>query len=353
MNAKVLIFTPPILFAIVASVLYYPKQSLPVDKIEKMTIVTPDSTIYENDCLHPCIRYSHKGFGGYHYWMVQSPYYAWNNKVENPILYKSNDVDSIGLNGLLLAETPVTGYNSDPNLYIDGDSVLYIFWRECETPLCDSLGYSAITVGISTTDGVTFSDKRVYLTNGWNRGDIEQAPVLMKHEGEYWFYATWYQYSPQRENRGIAIWKGTSLSNPDFILTDTILVEREYICDKMAELRVNDYRIYCPKPQRFDLWHFDLWEKEDNNLGIIACAEKGDIIMVGELEDWKYLRLERTPLIMNHYMQNIVGYRQYYYKPTAFVQNDTLHVFWTSGDKVDGNHNVLWHSSISMCNLPR
>lgn len=323
--------------------LFYPKQQLIVSDIHRIDVKTPTPEVYHNDCLHPCIRYSEKGFAGYHYWMVQSPYYGWNNKVENPFLYRSNCLDSIGMDGILLAETPLTGFNSDPNLYIDGDSVLYVFWRECGTPLCAEYAKGPVTVGVSTRDGVHFSEKQVFLINDWTMGDTEQAPVLMRHNDEYWFYAAWYQYEPERKNKGIAIWKGTSLSTPNFVLMDTIPFDAMYVSDKVAELRVNGYRIYLPKPQRFDLWHFDLWEKEDGYLGMIACAEKGDAIMLGESEDWQHFKLLGTPLVMNHYMQNYVDYRQYYYKPTAFVDSDGTHYFWTSGALEDGR-NVLWHA---------
>lgn len=40
---------------------------------------------------------------------------------------KKYAMEVVGLSGLLIADSPKTGYNSDPNLYIDGDSVLYVF----------------------------------------------------------------------------------------------------------------------------------------------------------------------------------------------------------------------------------
>ena len=350
MNTKSLcVITPPIFVAVIAIIYfwrYYPQQQVSATEVGRMEVLTPDTTKYQNDCLHPCIRYSQKGFAGYHYWMVQSPYYAWNSAVENPILYRSNRLDSIGLSGQQIADSPRAGYNSDPNLYIDGDSVLYIFWRECGTPLCDSLGYNPITVGVSTRDGENFSEKQVYLKNHWLYGDTEQAPVLLKHGEEYWFYAAWYEYQPERKNRGIAIWKGTSLNAPDFVLADTIPFESLYVCDKAAEIRINGYRLYCPKPQYFDLWHFDLWEKEDGTLGLIASAEKGDMIMLAESTDGMHFSLESKPLVMNHYMENNVGYRQYYYKPTVCIDNEGTHYFWTSGSKENGKRNVLWHTCV-------
>ena len=81
---------------------------------------------------------------------------------------------------------------------------------------------------------------------------------------------------------------------------------------------------------------------------MISCAEKDDNIMLSVSEDWKHFKTCQEPLVNNHYMQNYCGYRQYYYKPTAFVKDDTLHLFWTSNAKGDSDHNVLWHSALGM-----
>lgn len=96
------------IFVVGYCVHFYPKQLVDVDSIERIEVFTPDSEIYHNDCLHPCIRYSENGFAGYHYWMAQSPYYGWNNRIENPILYRSNTLSSIGkeCEGLVIADTP-------------------------------------------------------------------------------------------------------------------------------------------------------------------------------------------------------------------------------------------------------
>jgi len=212
--------------------------------------------------------------------------------------------------------------------------------------LCDSIGEGPITVGVSTKDGKIFTKKQIYLINKWKYGDTEQAPVLIKYDNEYRFYAAWYEYEPIRQNKGIAIWRGTSLDKPDFCLTDTISLESMLVCDKAAELRLLGYHIYWPKPQRFDVWHFDLWDKENGRLGIIASAEKGDVIMLGESIDGLHFKFDRKPLVMNHYMQNFVHYRQYYYKPTVCVDNIGTHYFWTSSSKHDSNRNVLWHTSV-------
>jgi hypothetical protein len=96
----------------------------------RINIETPNPEKYKNDCLHPCIRFTPAGFLGYHWWMVQSPYYGRNSALENPILYYSEDVEA-PTNWKPLAivrDTPSKGYNSDPNLYFE-DGRLWVFWR--------------------------------------------------------------------------------------------------------------------------------------------------------------------------------------------------------------------------------
>ena len=331
---------------IVYGILFYPQQSMPIGI--PVTVTTPDTAKYHNDCLHPCIRYDKKS-GKYH--MAQSPYYGWDSKVENPMFYKSEDY-MLWHNGQLIADTPEKGFNSDPNIYIDKNGTTVFIWRECYTPLCDSLGCFQATVGGMLKDG-KLQEKHVYAINSWTDGDTEQCPIMIEHDGNYYIYAAWYQYEPERKNKGIAIWKGTSLENPDFQLIDTIPFKSVYTCDKAAKLRVLGRYLYFPKPQYHDMWHFDLFEY-DNKLYMVSaaertdnirCEERGDNIMLSVADDWVHFRTYRTPLVNNHYTENYCGYRQYYYKPTAFVKDDTLHLFYTANADDDANSNQLYHTA--------
>lgn len=152
--------------------LYYPQQSMPVGY--PVQVETPEFEKYRNDCLHPCIRYDDdKGV----YYMAQSPYYGWNNKVENPLYYTS-DTYMQWKNGVLLAGTPEHGYNSDPCILLDGDSVIYV-WRECGTPRCNSLGVVSATVGGILSDG-RINDIKMYASNKAYDYDIQQCPILIR-----------------------------------------------------------------------------------------------------------------------------------------------------------------------------
>ncbi len=191
---------------------FYPKQIMPIG--EPCVVLTPEVEKYHNDCLHPCIRQV-----GNAYIFVQSPYYGWNSQVENPIVYISDNL-TVFTNGIVLADTPLKGYNSDPNIFID-DSICYVLWRECNTLLCDSISAEYAVVerhATFNTRSATFgewSDKRVLIKNDFPRGDVTQCPILMKEDGKYRIYAAYYQYTPTRESIGLAVWESGCLQDVD------------------------------------------------------------------------------------------------------------------------------------------
>lgn len=327
-------------------VAFYPHQSMPIG--EPVFVRTIDSAKYHNDCLHPCIRYSEMTGK---YYMAQSPYYAWNNKVENPMFYFSHSYKE-WIDGALIADTPEMGYNSDPNICICENGEIIYLWRECDTPLCDSLECTSAIVGGMIDDG-QLKHKLVYCINYSRTEDIEQCPTVIEHGGVRCIYAGWYQYEPERKNRGVSIWhedvnyaKGGGHMNR-YQLVDTVPFESCYTVDKCAQVRAFGHIIYFPKPLYHDLWHFDLFEYA-GKLYMVSVAEKGDNIMLSVSDDWKNFKTFRKPLVNNHYTENYCGYRQYYYKPTAFIKADTLHLFYIANAKDDSNRNQLYHTEMSV-----
>ena len=316
--------------------LYYPQQSMPIG--EPVHVTTIDTAKYHNDCLHPCIRYD---LQSEKYYMAQSPYYGWNHEVENPMFY-SSDTYMRWSQCRLMADTPERGFNSDPNIYIDKSGKITYIWREGYTPFCDSLGTSYVIVG-GELDALCQLKKRVYCQNSIEKADIVQCPIMIEHNGRHYIYAAWYLYEPVRKNKGIAIWQEQP-NGESFKLVDTIPFKSCYTVDKCAQLRICNHLFYFPKPIYHDMWHFDLFEYNDK-LWMVSAAEKGDNIMLSVSEDWKHFKTFRKPLVNNHKTQNYCGYRQYYYKPTAFVKDDTLHVFYTANAKDDSLRNQLYHTS--------
>jgi len=318
--------------------MYYPQQLMPIGEPIEVATVEPEK--YHNDCLHPCIRYSEKTRK---YYMAQSPYYGWNIFIENPMLYESDDY-MFWNGGILISDTPEKGYNSDPNIYLSDKGYVFFLWRECFTPLCDSINSVNVVVGGFITNG-KLNKKKVLCTNSSYEGDRVQCPILIKQNGFYYIYAAWYQYEPVRKNLGIAKWKGTSLEDPDFELEETIPLKSVLTADKCAQIRIFNHIVFFPKPQYHDMWHFDLFEY-DGKLYMVSVAEKGDNIMLSVADDWKHFRTFRKPLVNNHYTENYCGYRQYYYKPTAFVKDDILHLFYTANAKDNPNSNQLFHTEL-------
>jgi len=326
--------------------LFYPKQLLPVG--ESVEVQTPEPQKYMNDCLHPCVRFIPEGFMGYNWWMVQSPYYARNNKLENPILYYSKDKtfplkwECMGV----ICDTPLTGFNSDPTLFYENNK-LWIFWRECDTPICTELGVLRATVGFFTTDGNDFSPLQVYLTDNNPDKDTEQCPILIKRDDKYLFYATHYQYKPVRKNIGLAIWEGTSLEYPDFKLRETPNFKSVYTCDAWKQLKTKYSYLFIPIPLKFDLWHFDLFEY-NNKLYMFSSSEWGDNIMLSVSGDYINFKTYRKPLINNHFTESKLRHWEYYYKPTGYIGNDILYLYYTGTGEREEGKNKLYSSKIKL-----
>jgi hypothetical protein len=337
-----------LLLAVVAFMIYlfYPRQLFPLGI--KIDIQTPNYEKYHNDCLHPCIRYISEGFNGAKWWMVQSPYYNRDNKLENPILYYSTDTGAPihWQYSCVVRDTPSFGYNSDPCIFYD-EGKLWVFWRECDTPLCLENGASKATVGCYTTDGVRFSEVLIYLVHKGDDDDTEQCPILIKRNNRYYFYSVHYQYKPDRKFLELLVWEGSSLLVPDFERNDKCKITSVYSCDKWKQIRIDQRLYFIPKPLKHDLWHFDLIEFEDKLL-IITVSEWGDSVMIGLSTDFINFRLKKTPLINTHCLESVSGFRQYLYKPTGYVKDNKLHLFYTVTSKNQVNQNELWYSELNL-----
>mgnify|MGYP003314403717 CR=1 FL=1 len=98
---------------------------------------------------------------------------------------------------------------------------------------------------------------------------------------------------------------------------------------KIKRIKLFGHYFFFPKPHKFDLWHFDLFEKA-GNLYMVASEEDADVVMLAVSEDWENFRMIRKPLINSFCMQNIVDYRQKYYKSTAIVEDENIRLFYTA-----------------------
>lgn len=318
---------------------FYPRQLMPVGV--EVEIRTQESEKYHNDCLHPCVR----KLSDSTFVMVQTPFYGWNDcTIENPLLYESKDLRHWCFNRLL-ADTPPFGYHSDPNIFVQ-DTDVYFLMRECLTPQCNELNTDKLIVGWN----INKNDTSNYVINTLKDGELTLCPILMRHNDLYYLYTVWYQFAPSRKCNGIAIWESRSLTPPDFHLIDTLPFDMPLVCDKYRQHRLFHHIFFIPSAKRYDLWHFDLFEY-DGKLYMVSSAERDDNIMLSVSTDWKHFRTLKKPLINSHYSENHTNYRQYYYKPTAIVHNDSLFLFYTANKREDPKRNQLFLSVIAMDDL--
>ena len=103
--------------------------------------------------MHPRVVYIPAGWNGYKYWMSMSPYPDANATIENPSILVSNDKITWtvppGLTNPIDAR-PEGYYNSDPDLILGQDNIMYLYWR-------DSSANPVPLYVSSSSDGITWS----------------------------------------------------------------------------------------------------------------------------------------------------------------------------------------------------
>lgn len=133
-----------------------------------LKILSPYMGLDSYEVMHPSVIYlpQQEGFKSFRYWLAVTPYIDVPH--ENPCVYCSNDGYNWQLPpGALSPEiepVPVSGHNSDPELFFDKDGKLYCFWRWTDNQT------DQIYVR-STVDGINWSDKLLVLE--------AKAPLLM------------------------------------------------------------------------------------------------------------------------------------------------------------------------------
>lgn len=282
---------------------------------------TPDPDKYKNDNIHPCVRYYPDGFAGHKWWMVTTPYYGGNSAIENPILYwgdsREGELPPLEWGGgVVVEDTPPTGYNSDACIYNDG-ARLWVFWRENGSPDTSTTGGRA-TFGRYTTDGVNFSEKKLFAPLGFSipgkTGDAEMCPIVVNFDGSLKLFGAHYEFTPNRRPYGLAIWDiaDNDLDNNQFTLTKTV-----------GQL----YR------SGFNFWHFDLF-KHDGKYYCVTTPESGAEILIGVSDDCENFKFWNMPLL-----SNAVAGTSYLYKPTAMVHQGILYVWHPN--RIDGRARIF------------
>lgn len=297
----------------------------------KLVAPTPNPEKYFDDLIHPCVRYIEGGFSGHEWWMVATPYQGNDDSMENPILFYGDSREG-GLPPLqwtpvkVIEDTPSKGYNSDGSIFFDQDK-LWVFWRENHTDDCHSHNYERATFGRYTTDGITFSEKKLFAGEKSFDRDSELCPIILKRNNKIFLYGGNYEFKPKRRPHGIAIWdiENNDLLNSEFIKRDIGSVD---------------------SGGAFKFWHFDLFSYSDK-LYCVATPEKANAIYLGISNDGVNFKFWTTPLLSS----KGTG-RAYFYKPTALVKDGIFYLWHPVAEQnVEPRTSRIWMSQIKFEDL--
>lgn len=320
----------------------------------------PTSDITHGDVIHPCVRYIEEGFEGHHWWMVYTPLYGWNDKLENPRLcYADAEKGKTPTEWkfyCFIKDSPVTGYNSDPTM-IYKDGKLYVFWRECHTPRTRELGcyYAVVGCYVLGKTVVYLSNTQMVEQNLYV--DKEVCPTVIDSNGILKVYSLHQRYEPsiihvfpkkilrvilrfldlsnvfrlysRIKCRGIAIWTGE--------------IEGSYQYVKTVKMK-GISRLYQP-------WHMDLFktpsEKNGRSLfAVVQSNEKFADICLAWSADGELFCLCDTPLFSSH-AKSMKGL----YKPTAQVVDDVFYLYYTAQDAENESLHRLFVTTVDWKDL--
>lgn len=311
---------------------------------------------YFGDIVHPCIRYSINPIKGHNWWLIYTPYYKANASLENPILcYGESENGEVPFNWYfdsLIRDTPSVGYNSDPTLFVTGDS-LNVYWRENFTIRTRSDNALRATYGLSITDNSITNFKNSILIEKNEYIDKEVSPTFIKCKSGYRVYAAHLRFKNEKlhfknaigekisstlllllslleiyneqKSYGIAIWESSSLDS-EFKYIKTVTINN---CNKL----------YRP-------WHFDFFEFENKLYILIQTKQCNADICLGVSDDFENFRLFSRPLLSEDSI-NKVGI----YKPTGFVKNSILYLYYTAQDPKKRGENKLYCTKYPMKDL--
>ena len=317
----------------------------------------PTIEITHGDVVHPCIRYIEEGFEGHKWWMVYTPYYAENGKLENPRLcytdVSNGEPPTEWKYYCSIVDMPEIGYNSDPTMLFCNRQ-LYIYWRENKTPKAKAHGYSRLTVGcrVCKKQITLLSEHQLMETSLFF--DKEVCPTFLERNGTFHAYSIHVDWDPKfvfqipsflasklykykiiylidalgwcdmNKCHGVAIWNSDSLEKT-FHYLRTVQFE-------------NASKLYQP-------WHMDIFqsnEQDDDALyAVVQTRQRLARICLAKSVDGETFRFYDKPL-MTSKTAEMTGL----YKPTALLVGNKFYLFYTVRDNKDCNLHRLFVTSL-------
>lgn len=317
----------------------------------------PTMEITHGDVVHPCVRYIETGFEGHKWWMVYTPYYAENDKLENPRLCyadaKVGDVPSEWRFYCTIVNTPHTGYNSDPTLLYN-NGLLYVFWRENNTPKAENYGYTRLVVGCVVKNRTISFLSNYQLMEASLFFDKTVCPTFIKRNGGYRAYAIHVRWDP------IFVYRlPSSLASKLYKYKIILLIDALGFCDKNKSYGVSiwdsdslnetfDYikTIQFEKSSRlYQPWHMDIFDSIIDNrndlYAVVQSRQRHARICLAKSNDGETFRFYKRPLLTSK-TTKMIGL----YKSTALQVGEKLYLFYTVLDNNDGSLHKLFVTSI-------
>ena len=322
----------------------------------------PTIDITHGDVVHPCIRYIEEGFEGHQWWMVYTPYYAEDCKLENPRLCYSNaskgETPTEWKFYCSIVNMPEIGYNSDPTMLFSNGQ-LYIYWRENKTPKAKEHGFTRLTIGCRVFEKrITFFPEHQLMETS-SFFDKEVCPTFLERNGTFRAYSIHVDWNPKfvyqipsflarklfkykivylidalglcdmNKCHGVAIWDSDSLEKT-FCYSRTVQFE-------------NTSKLYQP-------WHMDIFQssdqKSDSLYAVIQSRQRLARICLAKSCDGETFRFFDKPL-MTSKTAGLTGL----YKPTAMQVDNRFYLFYTVLDNKEKNLHRLFVTSMNWKDL--
>lgn len=267
---------------------------------------------YGHWLVHPCVRYIPDGFAGHKWWLVVSPYPKSNSYFEQPVLYYGDSNHSIPPQKWIFVgivqEPHNKGFNSDPNLYYDGQK-LWVFWKETKTEnTLEECNWHSIMA--RSFDGISFGPIQKMADN--NNDSIANvfSPTIMKVDGEIVMLATAFEHPrlfgnplPFGHNH-LALWK----------LNQRKIESGQFVFQKVIK---QSY------PQNFNFWHADMCQDGSGAYYSVVTDEQARRLLIGISKNGQEYMFNKNELLSS--FGNNLGKL---YKASMVIIEDDVFVFY-------------------------
>jgi len=322
----------------------------------------PTKDITHGDVVHPCVKYIKEGFEGHQWWMVYTPFYAENDKLENPRLCYADagegELPSEWNFYCFIAETPEAGYNSDPTMMFKNGQ-LYVFWREYETSRAMDNGFTRLTFGCRVHDKQITYFSEPQLAEDSEIGDRECSPTIISSNEAFKAYAIHTDFYPSYVFRVPSYIGGKLYDYKVVFLLDALGISNINKCHGVAiwdsesleaPFRYTKTVPFVNLPKLYQPWHMEVFEdcvNEDKALYAVVLSRQrhGRICLAKSMNDETF-RFFDKPLLTSKNTDSIG-----LYKPSVVLVGNKFHLFYTIHDNKDYDLHRLFVTSIDWNDL--